>query len=265
MLLDAAAYLPTATLDLSAVKPEFVAISWYKLFGLPTGMGCLVARRAALARLSRPWFSGGTIQAASVGVPWHAMAGDEAAFEDGTLNFLSIPDVLVGLDWLSSIGIDVIARRVQCLTGWFLDRLRALRHGDGTPMAVVYGPAGLEQRGGAVSFNLIDAAGNLVDERLVAAEAAAAHISIRIGCFCNPGAGAALGIDATRLRLLMRARTHSMQEFVRLVKLPSVGAVRVSFGIASVVADVDFFVAFVETAFRDRVVTTDHLGLRDSC
>ena len=89
VLLDAAVYLPTNTLDLTAVKPDFVVVSWYKVFGYPTGVGCLVARRTALARLRRPWFSGGTIVAVSVQGDWHWMTDDESAFEDGTLNFLS--------------------------------------------------------------------------------------------------------------------------------------------------------------------------------
>ncbi|PFH57695.1 hypothetical protein XA68_14688 [Ophiocordyceps unilateralis] len=189
VLLDAAAYLPTGTLDLSSIKPEFVAISWYKVFGMPTGVGCLVARRDALALLDRPWFSGGTIQAATVGVPWHLQAGDESGFEDGTLNYLSIPDVDFGLCWLSGIGIDVVATRVRCLTGWLLHLLQELHHSDGTPMVTIYGPTDLDSRGGTVSFNIIDACQSVVDERLVAMEAAAANISLRTGCFCNPGVG----------------------------------------------------------------------------
>ena len=56
------------------VQPEFVAVSWYKVFGYPTGVGCLLARRDALARLRRPWFSGGTIWGVSVQGGWHTAA-----------------------------------------------------------------------------------------------------------------------------------------------------------------------------------------------
>lgn len=266
VLLDAAAYLPTGMLDLSTVKPEFMAVSWYKLFGLPTGVGCLVARHDALSRLNRPWFSGGTTSAASVGVPWHAMAEKEAAFEDGTLNFLSIPDVKVGLDWLTGIGMDVVASRVQCLTGWFLDCLQTLKHSNGISMATVYGPKDLHCRGGTVSFNLIDAVGGLVDERIVAKEAAAARLSIRTGCFCNPGAAEdAFGVDARALKPLLKARTKSMEEYLRLIRAPAAGAVRVSFGVASIVDDVNFLVAFLERTYRDRVTTTVGLARRDGC
>ncbi len=49
VLLDAAAYVPTNRLDLSRWHPDFVALSFYKMFGWPTGVGCLLARREALA------------------------------------------------------------------------------------------------------------------------------------------------------------------------------------------------------------------------
>ena len=66
VLVDCAAFVPTNRLDLSRWHPDFVPLSFYKIFGYPTGVGCLLARRDALARLSRPWFAGGTIAIASV-------------------------------------------------------------------------------------------------------------------------------------------------------------------------------------------------------
>ena len=45
VLLDAAAFAPTNRLDLAAVHPDFVAVSFYKMFGYPTGVGCLLMRR----------------------------------------------------------------------------------------------------------------------------------------------------------------------------------------------------------------------------
>jgi selenocysteine lyase/cysteine desulfurase len=266
VLLDAAAYLPTGELDLRAVHPDFVMVSWYKLFGYPTGVGCLVARRDALAKLVRPWFSGGTIQAVSVGIPWHTMAPDQSAFEDGTLNFLSIPDVHFGLDWLAGIGLDVIGDRVRCLTGWFLNRLTALRHGNGTPQVEVYGPLDTHARGGTVAFNFLDANGQIIDERLVAAETSNARISLRTGCFCNPGAGeGAFELTQGTLRSLRRARTQSLDEYLQLLGLPSAGGVRVSFGLASTVDDVERFIAFAEDTYRDRVAGVAGLPPRERC
>jgi selenocysteine lyase/cysteine desulfurase len=266
VLLDAAAYLPTGTLDLSIVQPEFLIVSWYKLFGYPTGVGCLVAKRSALARMSRPWFSGGTIKAVAVSIPWHEMAPDESAFEDGTLNFLSIPDVTFGLDWLASIGMQVIATRVRCLTGWFLDRLTRLEHSDGSPMIRIYGPKDTEARGGTITFNFLDAAGEVFDERLVAAESAAERISLRTGCFCNPGAAEnALGLGVSNFRQLWHSKTASLDEIIRLLGLPSGGAIRVSFGLVSTAEDVDRFFAFAVKTYRDRLTSAEGLQPRDRC
>ena len=45
VLLDAAAFVPTNRLDLSVVRPDFVTLSFYKMFGFPTGVGCLLIRK----------------------------------------------------------------------------------------------------------------------------------------------------------------------------------------------------------------------------
>ncbi|KAK3325054.1 pyridoxal phosphate-dependent transferase [Apodospora peruviana] len=268
VLLDAAAYLPTSMLDLSVVKPEFVIASWYKLFGYPTGVGCLIAKREALDRLVRPWFSGGTIKAVTVGMQWHQKAPGVEGFEDGTVNFQSIPDVGVGLDWItgSSVGMGLIETRVKCLTGWFLQRLQELRHSDGSPMVVLYGPKDTKMRGGSVAFNFLDAAGKVVDERLVAYESTAAMISLRTGCFCNPGAAeGAFGLTPETLSSMKGARTTTLDEYISLIGLPSAGAIRVSFGVASNTADVDRFFGFAEKTYKDRVTFTDGLPARDGC
>jgi selenocysteine lyase/cysteine desulfurase len=266
VLLDAAAYVPSNRLDLSVVKPDFVPVSWYKVFGCPTGVGCLIARREVLGRLWRPWFAGGSVYLASVQGDWHALAPDEARFEDGTVSFLQIPDLESGLAWVNGIGIDRIHQRVMSLTGWLIDRLVALRHGNGEPMARIYGPAGTRDRGGTVAFNLLDPGGRVVDERTVARDTAAAGISIRTGCFCNPGAAeGAFGLTKADWRTALRGHARTMDEYIGLLGMPSGGALRASVGLASNLGDVERFVAFVEMTYRDRVVGTDGLAPRRGC
>jgi len=266
VLLDAAAYVPSNRLDLSVVKPDFVPVSWYKVFGYPTGVGCLIARREALARLRRPWFAGGSVSMASVQACWHMLAMDEARFEDGTLNFLQIPDLQTGLSWVNRTGIDRIHQRVMCLTGWLLGRLAALRHGNGTPMARIYGPASTRGRGGTVAFNLLDPGGRIVDERAVARAAAAAGISIRTGCFCNPGAiEGAFQLTKADWGTALRGPDRTMDQYLDLLGMPSGGALRASVGLASNVEDVERFVAFLEMTYRDRVVGNAGLAARRGC
>ena len=271
VLLDAAAYVPTSRLDLSIVQPEFVAISWYKMFGFPTGVGCLLARHDALARLRRPWFAGGTIVGVSVDGGWHRLLAGEAGFEDGTVNFLSIPDVTVGLDWISGVGIDLIHQRAGMLTSWLLDCLGRMRHSSGAPAVRVYGPPTGIARGGTVALNFLDPDGRVIDERAVSRDSSAAGISLRTGCFCNPGAGeAAFRLTRRDLRAAGRALSRgrgvpALDRYLSLVGLPTGGAVRVSLGVASTIDDVDAFLDFAERTYRDRRPDLAGLPPRRSC
>ena len=270
VLLDAAAFVPTNRLDLAVAKPEFVTVSWYKMFGYPTGIGCLLARRDALARLRRPWFSGGTVWGASVLGGWHRLAGDETAFEDGTLNFLGIPDVATGLAWIGDIGIDLIHRRVGYLTSWLLGGLAGLKHGNGAPMVRVYGPPASAARGGTVAFNFLDPRGAVVDERAVVRDASAAGISLRAGCFCNPGAweqafGLTRRVVREGWREFGRRGLRTVDDYLELTGVPSGGAVRVSLGLVSSVDDVERFLDFAERTYRDREPRRDGLAPRLRC
>jgi selenocysteine lyase/cysteine desulfurase len=254
VLLDAAAYVPASRLDLSVVHPDFVPVSWYKVFGYPTGVGCLIARREALARLQRPWFAGGTITAVSVVGDWHALAADEARFEDGTPNFLQIPDVEFGLSWVKSIGLDAISERVQCLTGWLLRRLAALRHSSGQPMARIYGPADTCRRGATVAFSLLDARGKAVDAGQVARRCGAAGISVRTGCFCNPGAAeAAFGLTPSDTARARRSIALTVEDYRDAAGAPGGGAIRASLGLVSNLQDAERFLSLIEATYHDRL------------
>lgn len=260
VLLDAAAFVPTSRLDLTAVQADFVTLSFYKMFGHPTGVGALLIRRSALAILKRPWFAGGTVNFASVQGESHVLSPNEAAFEDGTLNYLSIPAVEIGLLYLQSIGIEKIAERVRCLSGWLLDELLALRHTNGRAMVRIYGPANTEARGGTVTLNLYDPHGHLLDYRRVEELAGAENISLRTGCFCNPGAGEiAEGLTEEDMRagFTMGAEIN-LQSFIRLMQErghKSAGAIRASIGLATNFADVWRFLRFI-AGFRDQMRLT---------
>jgi len=255
VLLDAAAFTSTNRLDLGRYKPDYVSQSFYKMFGYPTGVGCLIARKTALAKLRRPWFAGGTITVASVQGDKFYLAEGASAFEDGTPDYLSLPAVEFGLQYLSDIGIDTIHARVRCLTGWLIDRLSALHHTSGAPLARIYGPRSDARRGGTITFNFYDGNGQAIDHRDVEERANAASISLRTGCFCNPGGGEiALGITGTELSSCFHQPEHethlTIDDFRLCIDGKSTGAVRISLGLASNLADVDTFVAFATTFVR---------------
>jgi molybdenum cofactor sulfurtransferase len=119
ILLDAAAFAPTKALDLDRPQPEFVSLAFYKIFGYLTDIGCLLSCKRALARLQRPWFAGGTITVASVRADRHYLHQGAEALEDGTLNFLALPAISIGLRHIQRIGHAAIHTRVVCLTPTF--------------------------------------------------------------------------------------------------------------------------------------------------
>jgi molybdenum cofactor sulfurtransferase len=249
VLLDAAAFAPTSDLDLSAHKPDFVTLSFYKMFGYPTGIGALIARREALARLRRPWFAGGTITVASVQGDRYYLSEGAAGFEDGTVDFLGLPAVAIGLDHLERAGVGLVHARVEALSGWLLEELSAMRHSSGASLARIYGPLGVEGRGGAIAMNFLSRDGSPIDHRRIEAEANARGISLRTGCFCNPGAGEiALGISRDELSACFTSPAHrsrlTIDDFRDCIDGKSTGAVRVSLGIASDFSDVRAFLGF---------------------
>jgi len=271
VLLDAAAYVPSNRLDLQAVKPDFVSVSFYKMFGYPTGVGCLLARRDALSKLRRPWFAGGTVNFATVEGRHRILSPGEAGFEDGTLNYLAIPAVEIGLRHLASVGVETINTRIRCLTAWMLERLLDLRHGNGRPMVRIYGPATVAWRGGTVTMNVYDPDGRLLDYRRIEELASQERISLRTGCFCNPGAGeTAEGLtEADMAAALGESADMTLPRFLQFVTHrsgKSAGGIRVSLGLVSNFADVYRFVRFVE-ALRDqpRMTVGDAMFDIESC
>lgn len=188
VLLDAAAFVPTDQLDLGSASADFVCVSFYKMFGFPTGLGALIARREALGRLRRPWFSGGTVEFVSVENRVHRLLLGAGGFEDGTLNFLGIAAVQGGLAFLRDLDMTLVHRRVKTLTARLLDILERARHPTGEPAVRIYGPTATEGRGGTIAFNLVRADGRAVPYGQVERAASTEGIALRGGCFCNPGA-----------------------------------------------------------------------------
>jgi selenocysteine lyase/cysteine desulfurase len=249
VLLDAAAYVPTNRMDLSRWKPDYMPLSFYKMFGYPTGVGALLARRSAMKKLSRSWFAGGTTTVASVRGNKYYPAEAPAAFEDGTLDYLNIPAVEIGLRHIQAIGYEAIHERVLCLTGWLLRELISLKHSNGTPLVKIYGPLDMEARGGTLAINFYDATGKLIEKRLLEKEGNRRGISIRMGFFCNPGAGeVALDISSDELSSCFSRPRYEERisdlDFQHCIDPKASGAVRVSVGLMSNFADVQAFIDF---------------------
>jgi selenocysteine lyase/cysteine desulfurase len=240
VLLDLAAYVPSRAFSLRQCRADFVAMSFYKLFGYPTGLGALVARREALARLRRPWFAGGTVLFASVAANTHFLRPRHEAFEDGTPDFLGIAGLDAGFDLLAEAGMDRLSAHVAALTRMLIEQLRSLRHRNGARLVKIYGPANTIDRGGTVAFNVCDRDGVPMPYTLVETRARQAGVSLRGGCFCNPGASeSAFGLEPVRVGACLAdlGATFTPERFAACSGT-AVGAVRASSGLANNRADI---------------------------
>ena len=153
VLLDAAAFVPTNRLDLRTLAPDFVVLSFYKMFGYPTGVGCLLARHDALKALRRPWFGGGTVDFATVQGRRHVLSGRRGGLRG---RHARLPRDPRGRDRPAPPAAhrrrdDRSARGVP--DGWLMERLLELRHAGGRPLVRLYGPADTVDRGGTVTLN----------------------------------------------------------------------------------------------------------------
>ena len=190
---DVAAYAPTTPIDIRAMgKPEYLAMSFYKIFGYPTGLGCLVLKKSAAKKLVKPWFAGGTVTfvgaSKSSVVPFLHSGDDVARYEDGTGSFQSYAAVVNGIDYMTDV-VDMqdLDQYISNLTEDLIKRLRNLKWSNGAPLVYIPEIEGTDERHGhAVSMMFLSSEGTLILPSIVERELIKKNISVRIGCFCNP-------------------------------------------------------------------------------
>lgn len=248
VLLDAAAYAPTNKIDLKQVSPDFVSISFYKIFGYPTGIGCLLVKKSKFDVLDKQWFAGGTISLVSVGEPHHFLLDNHERFENGTLNYLDIPSIKNGLEYIEKIGMGRINERVNSLIKYLYRELKELKHDSGVQQLNLLGPEDRDETGGNLIMTFCNPDESLIPFDLIEAKANEKMISIRSGCFCNPGIDEANHCSTTEeLREYFTSRDHGdyfdMTSYLNKLR----GSTRVSVGLATTKADIDAFVDFVKS------------------
>jgi len=248
VLLDAAAFVPTCQLDLSQHQANFVSISFYKIFGYPTGIGCLFIRKDTFNKLQKPWFAGGTVAFVAVNEPMFKLIKNHERFEDGTINYLQIPAIKNGLDYIEKIGMPNITNRVLQHTSFLLKTFRELKHSNGNDLIGTFGPKDTESRGGTIIFNVLNNQGDPIPFTQVESEANALNISIRTGCFCNPG------IDEINHCLTTHdfAKYYTIGDDATYLELINLlgrmrGAVRISVGFVTNQEDLDTLIKFLKT------------------
>ena len=192
VLVDAAQSAPHMPLDVAALGADFVALSAHKMCG-PTGIGVLWGRPELLEAMP-PFLAGG----AMVDEVWPenaTWATIPTRFEAGTPSAADAVAFAAALDYLDGLGMALVRAHEVDLMSYALARLAEL------PWVRVYGPAGAEQRGGVLSFNLFADADQHPDELIhphdVATVLDAAGVAVMAGHHCCQPLMRALGVPAT--------------------------------------------------------------------
>jgi selenocysteine lyase/cysteine desulfurase len=248
VMLDAAAFVPSNPLDLQKIQPDFVSISFYKIFGFPTGIGCLLVKKDSFDLLQKRWFAGGNVSFVSVKRTSHYFQNDHERFENGTINYLDIPAIQVGLEFIESVGMKRIQERVASMSDYLCSELDNCTHSNGEKIVRRLGCQDRVSHGGTIILSFVNPNGCLVEFEKIEALASEHGISLRAGCFCNPGldeVNSCVGEESLKVNI-----TRISQIGVDSV-LPEVkrarGAIRVSVGIATVKKDLDTFLDFVRS------------------
>ncbi|XP_011012124.1 PREDICTED: molybdenum cofactor sulfurase isoform X2 [Populus euphratica] len=254
VLLDAAKGCTTCPPDLSKYAVDFVVISFYKLFGYPTGLGALVVQNDAARLMKKTYFSGGTVAASFADMDFvRRREGIEEHFEDGTISFLSIASIRHGFKILNSLTPSMMSRHIAALTMYVKKMLLGLRHENEANVCIIYeghtSKLVCHESGSIVSFNLKRPDGSWFGYSEVEKLASLSGIQLRTGCFCNPGACAKyLGLSHLDLLSNLEAG-HVCWDDNDIIQGKLTGAVRVSFGYMSTYEDAKKFIDFITSSF----------------
>ena len=183
VVLDACQSVPHMKVDVSQLGVDFLTFSGHKTVG-PTGVGIMWGRSALLEELP-PFLTGGSM-IADVSMTTATWAPAPAKFEAGVPNMAQAVGLGAAVDYLSAIGMDVIAQHEHMLTEDLLTKLLAIEE------VAVVGPLTMESRGGAVSFTVAGIhphdLGQFLDSQ---------GIAVRTGHHCAWPLTRSLGVPAT--------------------------------------------------------------------
>eukprot|EP00761_Pharyngomonas_kirbyi_P001752 gb/GECH01001756.1/.p1 GENE.gb/GECH01001756.1/~~gb/GECH01001756.1/.p1 ORF type:complete len:788 (+),score=135.98 gb/GECH01001756.1/:1-2364(+) len=262
VLLDAAKYVSTGTLDLQeAHLPDFVSISYYKIFGLPTGVGALIASKKALHKLreNKISFAGGTVLASAVESEFHKLRQSPACFEEGTISYMDIValnEVMKTHENISMLNLQHIAQHTHDLACVMAERLNSLQHFNGVKLVEFYGNWSsmidmkkVTNQGPIISFNLIRSNGQYIGYSEVSKLAVLNNICLRTGCFCNPGAcQVACKLTAQEVKMNYD-EGHVCWDDKDIMNGKPTGSVRISFGAHNTMEDIEYFIKFLSDNF----------------
>jgi cysteine desulfurase/selenocysteine lyase len=183
VVVDGSQAAPQLPVDVTALGADFYAFTGHKLCG-PTGIGVLWGKAALLDEL--PPFLGGGEMIETVAMTGSTYAPLPYKFEAGTMPIAQSVGLGAAVDYITGIGLDVIAAHEQDITAYALERLHDV------PGLRIVGPDTPVDRGGAVSFTLAG-----VHPHDVAQVLDSVGVAVRAGHHCAKPVCDRYGIPAT--------------------------------------------------------------------
>ncbi|RPA73151.1 PLP-dependent transferase [Ascobolus immersus RN42] len=307
--IDAAAYAMTSPIDLSQIQPDFMCVSFYKIFGYPDLGALLVRRESAPILRNRRYFGGGTINGLLGDEQFHEKKSEGFGahphdyLEDGTIPFHSIVALSLAIKEHKRIysnpkqdktAMQTISQHTYALGSYLHDQIGALRYpASGTPLMSLYtsrpappkpttppSPTSayfpphpavrslsrtitrtepLEEpvdppQAALLTFNLHYPSGSHIPFSMVEASASKRRIHVRSGRHCNiGGVQYYLSIPSDMLKRAYEEglRCGADEEMDEIEGRP-LGAVRVSIGACTTLADVEALIKWLKKEYLSR-------------
>eukprot|EP00980_Cylindrotheca_fusiformis_P006622 scaffold1390_cov138-Cylindrotheca_fusiformis.AAC.25 len=262
-MLDVAKAVSTGPVDFCDENPDFGCMSFYKLFGAPTGLGALFVKRSSLHALfqtqqQRHYAGGGSVNIMLSQKDFISQSNNLSSLSNGSCHFRGILQLYHGFKEIDRRGgMSRIHQHTTTLAKELHRRLKALLHGNGRPVVTLYGAWAKDEKapGPTIAMNILREDGSVVGYNEVS-KLAALHkpaIQFRTGCFCNPGAcQESLGQTDEKLIHNFEVGGHVCGDHIDIVNGEPTGAIRISFGKDSIWEDLDEFVLFVERTFLSK-------------
>ncbi|MFR2731888.1 aminotransferase class V-fold PLP-dependent enzyme [Hoylesella buccalis] len=207
VVIDGAQSAPHFKVDMQDIDCDFFVFSGHKAYG-PTGIGVLYGKEEWLDRL--PPYQGGGEMISHVSFDKVSFERPPLKFEAGTPDYIATHGLAVALDYLSSLGMDNIAKHEHELTAYALERMQTI------PGMRIFGEAAHRD----------------------------AVISFQVGHIHHMDMGTLLD----RLGIAIRTGHHCAQPLME--RLGVLGTARASFALYNTREEVDQLVAGIERVSR---------------
>ena len=207
VVIDGAQSAPHFKVDMQDIDCDFFVFSGHKAYG-PTGIGVLYGKEEWLDRL--PPYQGGGEMISHVSFDKVSFERPPLKFEAGTPDYIATHGLAVALDYLSSLGMDNIAKHEHELTAYALERMQTI------PGMRIFGEAAHRD----------------------------AVISFQVGHIHHMDMGTLLD----RLGIAIRTGHHCAQPLMQ--RLGVLGTARASFALYNTREEVDQLVAGIERVSR---------------